>query len=261
VSQSLHASTRRSTASRISLSFGGLTSFYERTNGAYSPVIRKRGIRQHLHDLFHHHRYHHHRYHHHRYHHHLVDKVKSVIKKVVTKVEGKVHSVVTKVESKVLHAIDKVWHKVSDLTSGDMDFDFDIRISKNLEGKERVQPLQSLQGMGVLPTFTFINTGFDIDAIFFIEMEFSVLNRNAFDLLLGDDEKSKLSSFISSDMVQISMGMEANQDVSLPHRSDIQILTVCSSRSACRLNYTYPKTLSTFAHCISGPRPVCLAAR
>jgi hypothetical protein len=116
-------------------------------------------------------------------------------------------------------------------------------------------------GHGVLPTFTFINTGFHIDASFFIKMEFSVLNRNAFDLLFGDDEKSKLSSFISSDMMRISMDMEANQDVSLPHRSDIQILSVCSSRSACRLNYTYPKTLSTFAHYISGPRPVCLATR
>jgi hypothetical protein len=77
--------------------------------------------------------------------------VKSVITKVVTKVEGKVHSVVTKVESKVLHAIDEVWHKVGDLTEGDMDFDFDIRISKNLEGKERVQPLRSLQGTGCFP--------------------------------------------------------------------------------------------------------------
>jgi hypothetical protein len=131
------------------------------------------------------------------------------------KVTSKFGSVVSVVTSVAKEALDTVWDEVKDTRQGDMGLDFDIKTSKNLEGQQRVQPLPGVQGTGVFPTFTFINTHFDIDASFFIEMEFNVLSRSAFNLLPGSDKNSKLSSFLGSNMVRTSMGMRANQDVSL----------------------------------------------
>jgi hypothetical protein len=125
-----------------------------------------------------------------------------------------VGAVTSKAGSAAHKVMDKVWEEVSDLTHDNMGLDIDLKISKNLEGQQRVQPLETLQSTGAFPTFTFINTRFDIDVSFYVEMEFSVLDRSTSNRLAGNDRDSKFSSFLGSNMVRTSIGMRANKDVS-----------------------------------------------
>jgi hypothetical protein len=99
-------------ASKISLSFGSLRAFHERTNGAYSPVVRrKRGI----------------------------DDIDLPTDIPIPTDPDIISSVVEVATSKAVSvaeaAMDEIFEKASALTHGDMGLNFDIQIDMNPEGK------------------------------------------------------------------------------------------------------------------------------
>ena len=82
-----------------------------------------------------------------------------------------------------------------------------------------------------------------------------MLDRNAFDQLLGHDTESKFSSFVSSHMIQTNIGMKVNQKVSyLSPIVKISTLTFCGPRSLCKRKSPFPWELNLPAPSFSFPK-------
>jgi hypothetical protein len=93
--------------------------------------------------------------------------------------------------------------------------DFEINIGINLDGDEKVTPLEGIQNLGLFPKFSFINTTIDIHLEFYFELKFNVLDQTEYDLLDGDDDDSKFASFAGEHLAEARLGFETTKDLNI----------------------------------------------
>jgi hypothetical protein len=75
----------------------------------------------------------------------ITSKAGAIVGAVTGKAGSAVEAVISKAASVAHEVMDQVWEEVSEWTHGDMGLDFDLKMSKNLEGQYRAQPLEGLQ--------------------------------------------------------------------------------------------------------------------
>jgi hypothetical protein len=132
-------------------------------------------------------------------------------------------SVVGQVTSKVGDLMDEIFEKIEDLTEGEFEASFELQINENLDGDQRVTPLEGLQDLNIFPKFTFINTYVDINVRFYFTLKFNILDRGGFDELDGEDETGKFGSFVGTHASEVRIGMEATKDIKIGLQTELYI--------------------------------------